>query len=110
MRAAVAARLKEASVRVMPDVTPKGDSQAGGRQESAVRIVKEKTRCIWKQACELHGMEPETKHPVLPWCVQYAGQLISRTVVGLDGLTAWRRITGRPTFPRQLVPWGEKVM
>ena len=90
-----AVELKKLGVRVVPDLTPKGDSQAGGLQESAVKVVKEKVRCVWHQACELHGVAPGAKHPMLPWCIQYAAQLLSRTVAGADGRTAWRRTTGR---------------
>ena len=105
----VAVELTKAGVRVVPDLTPKGDSQAGGLQEAAVKVVKEKVRCIWHQACELHGTAPGSHHPMLPWCVQYAAQLLNRTVVGTDGKTAWRRVTGRVAFPRPLMPWGEMV-
>ena len=104
-----AVELKKRGVRVVPDLTPKGDSQAGGMQESAVGRVKAKTRCLWHQACEQHDITPDAKHHLLSWCVQYAGQLICRTVVGEDGKTGWRRTSGRVEFPRPLMPWGEKV-
>ena len=107
--AVVAAELKKHNVRVVPDQTPKGDSQAGGLQETTVKAVKDKVRCIWHQACELHGVPAGLKHLVLAWCVRYAAQLLSRNVVGKDGKTAWRRHTGRYQFPRPLMPWGEKV-
>ena len=106
----VAAELRKFGIRVVPDQTPKGDSQAAGLQESAVKSVKDKTRCLWHYFCELHGIEADATHALLPWCVQYAGQLLTRTVVGVDGKTAWRRITGRWNFPRPLMPWGEKVL
>ena len=101
--------LKKKGIRVVPDQTPKGDSQAGGVQESAVAILKAKIRCLWHYACELHGIPQKERHMMLPWCVQYAGQLLSRTTVGPDGQTAWRRCTGRAKFPRPLMPWGEKL-
>ena len=39
---AVAAKLKERGVRVVPILTPEGDSQTGGAQESAVQQLKAK--------------------------------------------------------------------
>ena len=107
----VAVELKKKSVRVVPDVTPVGDSQAGGKQENTVKRCKAKAMTLWQQAVEKHGVTSgDASHPLLPWCVRYAGQLINRTVVGSRGLTAWRRITGRTAYPRKLVPWGDKVM
>eukprot|EP00973_Karenia_brevis_P041958 5808959-Karenia_brevis.AAC.1 len=106
---AVGSEAKKYGIRVVPDLTPHGDSQSGGLQESAVDLVKKKVRCLWHYASELHGIPQEERSALLPWCVQYAGQLISRTVVGKDGQTGWRRMTGRLKFPRPLMPWGEKV-
>ena len=48
-------------------------------------------------------------HPLAPWVVQYAGQVVTRSVVGDDGLTAWRRTHGKLKLPRPLCPWGEKI-
>ena len=107
---AVAAALKERGLRAVPDLTPKGDSQAGGVQESAVQQFKGKCRVICSQTSELHGLELDAKHPLLPWAVAYAGQLVTRTVVTADGLTSYRKITGRREVPRPLQPWGEKVL
>ena len=53
----VAELLKEKGVRVVPETTPVGDSQAGGLQESAVKMFKDKTdvlglrlRASWVEA------------------------------------------------------------
>jgi len=90
-----------------------GDSQAGGVQEAAVKTVKDKTRCIWLQFCEMHGLKTETgnhRHKLLPWAVRYAGQLHTRTVKGTDGRTAFQRHKdGWRDFPRKVIRWGEKV-
>ena len=109
----VAAELKTKGVTVVPDQTPKGDSQAGGLQESAVKIIKDNTRCHWLQFCEMHGLKAETgnhRHKLIPWAVRYAGQIHTRTVKGVDGQTAWQRHKGGwRVFPRKFVKWGEKV-
>jgi len=105
-----AVELKKKGVEVVPDKTPVGDSQAGGLQESSVNQEKNKCRAIWQQACELHQVSSSSNHRLLPWCVQYAAQLVTRTHKGDDGKTSWSIVTGRREFPRPLAPWGEKVM
>ena len=109
----VACEVKNKGITVVPDQTPKGDSQAGGVQESAVKSIKESTRCIWMQFCEMHGIKSEVgnhRHKLLPWAVRYAGQIHSRTVKGPDGMTAWQRQKGGwRTSPRKALKWGEKV-
>ena len=86
--AEVSAKLKTKGIDVVPDLTPKGDSQAGGVHESAVRQFKERCRVIVAQAAELHGVGIHPPHPMLPWAVSFAAQLITRTVVNDDGTTA----------------------
>ena len=105
----VAEVLKTKGISVVPDLTPKGDSQAGGAQESGVQQFKNKARSLWHQACELHGVPAAPDHALLPWLTQYAGQLITRTHVYPDGRSGWSKVTGRHEFPKQFVPWGEKV-
>ena len=106
----MAEALKVKDISVVPDQTPKGDSQAGGLQEGAVEQFKNKARTLWHQACELHGVTAVPDHALLPWLVQYAGQLITRTHKYTDGRSGWSMITGRSEFPRPFVPWGEKVL
>ena len=40
---------------------------------------------------ELHGVVMDLEHLVLAWCVRFVGLIISRTVKGADGLTAFPR-------------------
>ena len=85
----VGSHLGTQGMRVVPETLPVADSQAAGLIESTVKLVKEKARCLWHSACELHGVQDMRQdHPLAPWVVQYAGQLITRSVVGDDGLTA----------------------
>lgn len=72
--------------------------------------LKNKCRALWHQACELHQIGGESHHRLLSWCVQFAGQLVTRTRKGTDGMTSWSIVTGRREFPRKLVPWGERVL
>ena len=110
LRLAVTARLQEAKVRVTPDTAPKGDSNSNPWAESAVERVKVRARILWHWATETHGVKPATSSDLIPWCVKYSAQLIQLTHVGSDGMTAYRRVTGRREFVRPLVPWGCKVM
>ena len=64
-------KLKEKGIEVVPDKTPKGDSNAGGMQESSVKQFKDKCRAIWMYACELHGVNPAENHALIPWAAQY---------------------------------------
>ena len=72
--------------------------------------VKARARILWHWATETHGVKPATSSDLIPWCVKYSAQLIQLTHVGSDGMTAYRRVTGRREFVRPLVPWGCKVM
>jgi hypothetical protein len=98
------------TVGVVPDLTPKGDSQAGGEQEGAVTVFKNKARALWHQACELHGVADRPDHPLLPWLVQYAAQLVTRAHLHPDGRSSWSKVTGRREFPRAFVPWGRRYI
>ena len=40
------------------------------------------------------------EHVALAWCVRFAGQIISRTVKGADGLIAFPRASLRASHPR----------
>ena len=48
-----------------------------------------------------------TDHVALAWCVRLAGEIISRTVKGADGLTAFQREIQRASHPRAMpAAWG----
>ena len=51
-------------------------------------------------------MDPE--HVALAWCARFAGQLISRTVKGADGLTAFQHAFQRASHPRAIPAAWEK--
>ena len=71
--------LKSKGVRVIPNKTPKGDSQPAGLVEDAGCSLKAKCRTLVNYARELHGVVMGQSHPCLPWAVQYAGQLLVRS-------------------------------
>ena len=59
--------------------------------ENAIKQVKEKVRTLVIATRELHGVVMDPERVALAWCVRFAGQIISRTVKGADGLTAFQR-------------------
>ena len=112
VRLAVARELKEQhGIRVIQQNTPKYDSASAGLVENAVKQVKEKVRVLVIGARELHGATIDRNHVTLPWCIRFAGQVLSRRVKGHDGLTAFQRAYQRKSHPRPLpAAWGEQVL
>ena len=110
LRNAVKTKLLEKGIRVVPNATPTADSAGAGTAESAVKLIKDKTRVLVCWAREHHGVTMKSNHNLLPWAVQYAGQLLNRAHKGEDGLTAYQRSTGKRELPRKYAAWGEKVL
>ena len=109
VRSAVAKELKEQhGIRVIQQGTP---TASAGLVENAVKQVKDKVRVLVIGDRELHGATIDLKHVTLPWCIKFAGRVLSRTVKGQDGLTAFQRAYQRKSHPRPLpAAWGEKVL
>ena len=80
VRLAVARELTEHHViKLIQQNTPKYDS---------VKQVKAKVRVLVTGARELHHATIDRSHVTLPWCIRFAGQVLSRTVKDHDGLPA----------------------
>ena len=47
-------------------------------------------------------MVMDLEHVALAWCVRFAGQIISGTVIGAEGLTAFERAFQRASHPRAM--------
>ena len=98
-------------IRVIQQGTTKYDSASAGLVENAVKQLKEKFRVLVIGARELHGATVDRNHVTLLWCIKFAGQVLSRTVKGQDGLTAFQRAYQRKSHPRPLpAAWREKVL
>ena len=79
--------------------------------ENAIKHVKEKVRMLVIATRELQGVVMDPEHVALAWCVRFAGQIISRTVKGADGLTAFQRAYQRASHPRAMpAAWREKIL
>ena len=103
--------LRTDGIRVIQQNTPKYNLTSAGLVENAVKQVMEKVRGLVIGARELHGATIDRSHVTLPWCIRFVGQVLSRTVKGHDGLTAFQRAYQRKSHPRPLpAAWCEKVL
>ena len=68
---------------------PKYDSASAGMVENAIKTSQgEKVRTL--VIATRHGVVVDSDRVALAWCVRFAGEIISRTVRGADGLTAFQ--------------------
>ena len=102
-----AARMR-APYRLVPEHSPKGDSQANGSVERANRSVKGQVR-VMILALEAHlGKKIDLRHAIVAWMVTHAGYILTHYEVGKDGRTAYERLKGK-TNGVDLCEFGEKV-
>ena len=87
-------------VRAIAQAPPTYDSATAVVVENAIKQVKEKMRTLEIAARELHGVVMDPEHVTLAWCVRFACQIISHTVKGADGLTAFQRAFQRASHSR----------
>jgi hypothetical protein len=101
------ARHREAET--VPEVSPVGDSQSNGVAEQAVGEVKGMIATL-KDALQTNiKADIEPRHAVMTFLVEYAGVLITRHKVKLDGRTSYEAIRGkRASLP--ICGFGEKVL
>ena len=93
----------------VPGNSPVGESQANGRVENANNRVEGIIRTLRSDLESALGVKISGTHPVFPWLVRWAGELITRQVVGENGKTAAETVRGRASL-RPLVKFGERVM
>lgn len=89
---------------------PRGDSQANGRAERAVRTTEEFVR-VFKFELEqrLDGKEIDVQSAVFEWLVEHAVDVVNKFLVGIDGRTAFQRLKGK-TYRGETLPFCAKVM
>ena len=98
-------------VRVIAQAPTKYDSASAGMVENAIKHVKEKVRTLVNATRELRGVVMDPEHVALAWCVRFAGQVISRTLKGADGLTVFQRAFQRTPHPRTMPSaWREEIL
>ena len=77
------------------ETSPEGESQSNGAAEKAVQTLKAQVRTIVDDLETKINNKLTADHPVISWIVEYAGAVLRRYVVGLDGQTPFQRVTGR---------------
>ena len=108
-RDAVIRELKERfGVRAIAQAPPTHDSASAGMVETAIKQVQEEVRTLVIATRELHGIVMDAERVALAWCVRFAGQIMSRTVNGADGLAAFQRAFQRTSIQEPCFPRGEK--
>jgi hypothetical protein len=94
--------------KVVPESPPKGESQSNGAIEEAGKTTREFVRVL-KEHVEDHAkMKLECDDVVVMWMVRWAAMMVSRYLVGRDGMTAYERRRGRKC-KLPVVSFGEKV-
>ena len=94
--------------KTLPINPPEYNPQSNGAAEKAVQDVVGQARCL------MLGLEARLKEnldpglPFVQWLVRHAAFLLTRYSVGHDGLTPWRRLTGR-NQTGVVVELGERV-
>ena len=89
------ARSAEGGGKYLMEQSPVGSSASNGVVERAILSVEQQVR-VMKDAIENRwGVKIGTKHPVIPWIVEYAAVLLNRFEVGHDGKTAFERNKGK---------------
>ena len=91
------------------EASPATDSRANGLAERAIQSVEKQVRVL-KLALERNMKEKiGVEHPCFPWLVEHAADILTKFVVGRDGMTGWERLKGRK-YGGLLFEFGTKVL
>ena len=82
--------------------------QSNGVIEHAAGELAGQVRTLNDQLQRDLSVTLPTNHPIYAWLVNYAGFLISRFQIGVDGKTPYQRLKGKP-YRRPLAKFGECV-
>ena len=90
--------------------SPVASSGSNGHVERAVWEIEAQIRVLRHMAEELHGVVLPVSSPLLPWAVEFAGALVTRSQrSNVDGKTAYERHKGKK-YQKRLPWWSEKIM
>ena len=100
---------KRKGARTIPVNSPVGDSMSNGRVENAIRRFQGMLRAI-KHDLEGHlGVKIGRNHPLFPWMIQWAGDVITRYGLNNAGRTPTREIRGKESA-KPIVKFGERIL
>ena len=100
---------KARSPRTIPRNPPAYNPQSNGAAEKAVQdVAGQLRRLTLALEARLH-QRVSTKLPIMAWLVRHAAFVFTHFQVGHDGLTPWRRMTGRH-WNGTVAEFGEQVM
>ena len=68
---------------------------SNGIVERAVQSTEQYLRTLKSALDERMNVRIDTKHPVLTWLCEYAGYMMNRLEVSVDGKTAYERCKGK---------------
>ena len=91
----------------MSEKSPEYDPQANGSAELGVQIVKGMLKTHRSSLEEELGYRVPVRHPLIAWLTRHAANIVTWTVKGPDGLTAYQRARSKP-FTTRLLRFGER--
>ena len=83
------------SARTVIEHSPVHSSASNGIVERGIQSVQGQVRTMRNAVEAKYGARLEVHHPIWCWLAEYAGHLITRFEVGLDGKTPYERIKGK---------------
>ena len=75
--------------------SPVASSRSNGSVERAILSVQQMVRTLRSALMRRWGVKVPTKHPVMPWLIEYASFLFNRLEVGKGGRTCYERSRGK---------------
>ena len=70
--------------KTISENSPVGDSRANGHAERAVQSVAAHTRTLKKPVEERCGFKLSSDHPLIPWLVSHAADMLNKYLVSDD--------------------------
>ena len=94
--------------KVVPEDPPRDESQSNGTVEEASKTVREFVRVLREHVQDKAEVELGASDEIVLWMARWAAMMVSRFLVGKDGLTAYETRRGRKCRIL-VVAFGEKV-
>lgn len=99
---------KRAAGKTVPENSPVGDSRSNGRAENTIGRFQGNLRTILSDLEANLGIRVRGGHPLFPWAVKWAGDVMTRYALNASGRTAIQEIRGTKSY-RSIAKFGEKI-